>query len=55
MAQRSERHQKLSSLATKMSLEKEVMGRGRKRKVTEAAAADGSSIPVFRWKRERKK
>eukprot|EP00878_Enallax_costatus_P017619 GHUV01018512.1.p1 GENE.GHUV01018512.1~~GHUV01018512.1.p1 ORF type:complete len:187 (+),score=74.57 GHUV01018512.1:158-718(+) len=55
LAQRTERHQKLSSIASKMSLEKEVMRPGRKRKVAEGAASDGSSIPMFRWKRERKR
>jgi hypothetical protein len=35
-----------------MAYDKEVMGKGRKRKL---AAADGSSQAVFRWKRERKK
>lgn len=55
LSQRLERHQKLSSIATKMSLEKEVMRPGRKRKLAEAQAADGSSVPVYKWKRERKR
>jgi U3 small nucleolar RNA-associated protein 11 len=53
LSQRLERQQKLSGLASKMAWDKEVMGKGRKRKL---AYADGSgSQPVYRWKRERKK
>jgi U3 small nucleolar RNA-associated protein 11 len=54
LSQRLERHQKLSSLAGKMELDKQLMGRGRKRKLT-AVAEDGSSQAVYKWKRERKK
>ena len=54
LSQRLERHQKLSSLASKLEMDKQLMGRGRKRKVA-PAAEDGSSQAVFRWKRERKK
>lgn len=54
LAQRLERHQKLSSLASKMEMDKQVMGRGRKRKM-KVEGEDGSSTTVFRWKRERSK
>ncbi len=54
LAQRLERHEKLSSLASKLEMEKQLMGRGRKRKIT-AVAEDGSSQAVYKWKRERKK
>lgn len=53
LSQRLERQQKLSSIAGKMAMEKEVMGKGRKRKLKDAG--DGSSQPVFKWKRERKR
>lgn len=49
-----ERHQKLSSLAGKMEMDKHLMSKGRKRKLS-AVADDGSSTAVFKWKRERKK
>jgi hypothetical protein len=53
LSQRLERQQKLSGLASKMAADREVMGKGRKRKL---ADADGSSSQaVYRWKRERKK
>lgn len=48
-----ERQQKLGALATKMEYDREVMGKGRKRKLPDAAGA--SSQPVYKWKRERKK
>lgn len=54
LAQRMERHQKLSSLAGKMEMDKQLMGKGRKRKLS-AVAEDGSNTAVFKWKRERKK
>jgi hypothetical protein len=37
-----------------MEMEKQVMGKGRKRKIT-AVAEDGSSQAVFKWKKERKR
>lgn len=54
LSQRLERHEKLSSLAGKLEQDKQLMGKGRKRKMT-AVAEDGSSTAVFKWKRERKK
>lgn len=54
LCQRLERHEKLSRLAGQLEQDKQLMGKGRKRKLT-AVAEDGSSTPVFKWKRERKK
>ncbi|KAF8072886.1 Utp11 [Scenedesmus sp. PABB004] len=52
LSQRLERSAKLGGVAASMAAAKELMGKGRKRKL---AAADGSGQAVFRWKRERKK
>jgi hypothetical protein len=51
-AQRQERQQKLAALADKMAASKQVMGKGRKRKVVDP---EGAAPPSFVWKRERKK
>jgi len=51
-AQRQERQQKLAALAEKMAYEKQVMGKGRKRKLQ---SGDATQPPVFLWKRERKR
>jgi hypothetical protein len=48
-----ERHRKLAGIASKMALDKEVMGKGRKRKVT--LASEDQNKAIFKWKRERKK
>jgi U3 small nucleolar RNA-associated protein 11 len=53
LSQRLERQQKLAALASKMDFDKQLMGKGRKRKL--AGAEGSSSQPVYRWKRERKK
>jgi hypothetical protein len=50
--QRQERQQKLAALAGKMAASKQVMGKGRKRKVVDP---EGEAPPSFVWKRERKK
>ena len=55
LSQRMERQQKLGALAARMAMEKEVMGKGRKRKLKPAAPDGSSAPPVFRWKRERKR
>lgn len=54
LSQRLERQQKLDGLAAKMEQGKQLMGRGRKRKMM-AVDGDGSKQAVFKWKRERKK
>lgn len=62
LSQRQERQAKVASVASHLSYQKEVMGKGRKRKLAgkelKAAAkqgADAPAGPVFVWKRERKK
>lgn len=54
LSQRLERHEKLSRLAGQLEQDKQLMGKGRKRKLT-AVTEDGSSTAAFKWKRERKK
>ncbi|KAK3265845.1 U3 small nucleolar RNA-associated protein 11 [Cymbomonas tetramitiformis] len=50
MADRAERAEKMISISQGMALQKDLMGKGRKRKMK---ASDGAT--VYRWKRERKK
>lgn len=60
LAQRQERRAKVAAVAARLSYDKEVMGKGRKRKLKakerglseEEASRAG---PAFVWKRERKK
>ncbi len=54
LLQRCERQSRLSTLAQKMAYDKEVMGKGRKRKLSKQEAAGGAE-GVFRWKQERKR
>lgn len=53
LMQRQQRQEKLGGLARKMAYDKEVMGKGRKRKLRPEEA--GGQAGVFRWKAERKK
>ena len=53
LAQRQQRQQKLGALAQQMSYDKQVMGKGRKRKLQPDEA--GGQTGVFRWKAERKR
>ena len=53
LLQRQQRERTLSKLASKMAVTKEVMGKGRKRKLSPEEA--GGKKDVFRWKAERKK
>lgn len=53
LLQRQERHQKLGGLAQEMAYKKEVMGRGRKRKLRPEEA--NGQRGIYRWKTERKK
>ncbi|KAF5843452.1 hypothetical protein DUNSADRAFT_15747 [Dunaliella salina] len=64
LAQRLERKELLSRTANRLALQKEVAGKGRKRKLgkdelartgTEEGQQQQQQGPVFRWKRERKK
>ncbi|CAL5222541.1 g4918 [Coccomyxa viridis] len=50
LLQREERHSKLGSTVAQMELEKAVMGKGRKRKISQEGEA-----PAYRWKQQRKK
>ena len=52
LSQRSERQEKLSGLAAKLAFDKELMGKGTKRKQRSATA---TSPAAFKWKQERKK
>jgi U3 small nucleolar RNA-associated protein 11 len=54
LQQRVERHEKVSKSASRMAFEKEVMGKGRKRKLI-IEDQEGGKQEVFKWKRERKK
>jgi len=53
LEQREKRGGKLEGLMVDIALEKAAMGKGRKRKLN--VEGDGSSKPVFKWKKERKK
>ncbi|PNH09291.1 putative U3 small nucleolar RNA-associated protein 11 [Tetrabaena socialis] len=60
LAQRQDRGQKVAAVAQRLSYQKEVMGKGRKRKLRpaelEAAGLDPETAgKVFVWKRERKR
>lgn len=53
LLQRQERQASLGGLAARLAYQKEVAGRGRKRKLRPEEA--GGQTGVFRWKAERKK
>ncbi|KXZ49284.1 hypothetical protein GPECTOR_22g878 [Gonium pectorale] len=60
LEQRSERREKVAAVAARLAYQKEVMGKGRKRKLRpgeiKAAGLDPEAVgKVFVWKRERKK
>mmetsp|Transcript_20769 Transcript_20769/g.62111 ORF Transcript_20769/g.62111 Transcript_20769/m.62111 type:complete len:259 (-) Transcript_20769:332-1108(-) len=57
MLSRSERQTKVARAAQRMAYAKEVMGNGRKRKLSEKELVEGGGAngAVFKWKRERKK
>lgn len=55
LTQRAERHDKVAALAAKLAYEKEVAGRGRKRKLAAAEQDGRPQGPVYKWKRERKR
>ncbi|KAK9809901.1 hypothetical protein WJX72_001314 [[Myrmecia] bisecta] len=55
LLQRTQRQQKLQRLAGKMVMDKQVMGKGRKRKLKPSEVEGDVSGPVFKWRRERKK
>jgi U3 small nucleolar RNA-associated protein 11 len=53
LLERQQRQEKLGSLAQQLAHEKQLMGKGRKRKLRPEEA--GGQQGVFRWKAERKK
>lgn len=60
LLQRQQRQQKLAAVAQRMAHTKAIMGKGRKRKLTaEELGMDpeeaAKTLPVYRWKKERKK
>lgn len=63
LLQREERREKLSKVSSKMEYEKQVMGKGRKRKLgkdevqggNEEGGDEGNQPAIFKWKRERLK
>ncbi|QDZ19539.1 U3 small nucleolar RNA-associated protein Utp11 [Chloropicon primus] len=54
LEQRKHRKSELESVALRMDMEKAAMGKGRKRKVRKTSLG-GKGIPVYRWKKERKR
>ncbi|KAJ7529110.1 hypothetical protein O6H91_15G034400 [Diphasiastrum complanatum] len=55
LRERAERFEKLSNVITTMGLQRELMGKGRKRKLRENEITVPSELPVYKWRRERKK
>ena len=55
LVQRQQRQQQLASVAQKMAHDKSVMGKGRKRKLRKGELEEASALPVYKWKRERKR
>jgi len=53
LLERQQRQQKLAGLAQQMAYDKQVMGKGRKRKLRPEEA--GGQSGVFRWKAERRR
>jgi len=54
LEQREDRKGKLQGLMTDITLEKAILGKGRKRKVN-AQDEDEKAKPVYKWKKERKR
>jgi U3 small nucleolar RNA-associated protein 11 len=52
LEERTERADKLKRMVVQMTLQKQAMGKGRKRKLP---VQDGETQPVFKWAQERKK
>ncbi|KAG6550824.1 hypothetical protein Mapa_007620 [Marchantia paleacea] len=53
LAERRERAEKLKNLTLTMTMQKQIMGKGRKRKLD--GGQDSVPEPVFKWRQERKK
>lgn len=52
---RTERAAKLRSMVMVMSMQKELMGKGRKRKLQSSEVLSPSEVPVYKWHQERKR
>lgn len=55
LKERTERAAKMKSMIMAMNLQKELMGKGRKRKLQSDEIMSPSELPVYRWRQERKK
>ncbi|KAI5070256.1 hypothetical protein GOP47_0015104 [Adiantum capillus-veneris] len=55
LEERKERAAKLRSMVLTMSMQKEVMGKGRKRKLNGDEVSPTTEAPVFKWHKERKR
>lgn len=55
LQQRQQRHNKLSSMAADMCVQKQLMGKGRKRKLQQADADGEDGRPVFKWHKTRQR
>jgi len=55
MQERSERAAKLKDMASAVEMQKQVSGKGRKRKLRPSELENPSQQPVYRWKSERKR
>ncbi|MCO5576369.1 hypothetical protein L7F22_030179 [Adiantum nelumboides] len=55
LKERTERAAKLRSMVMTMGMQKEVMGKGRKRKLNNDEVSSSAEAPVFKWHKERKR
>lgn len=55
LRERTERAAKLRSMVTVMGMQKELMGKGRKRKLDSGEIVTPSDTPVYKWHKERKR
>lgn len=55
MQERSERAAKLKDMASRVELQRQLSGKGRKRKLRSGELENPSDKPVYRWKTERKR
>lgn len=55
LKERTERAAKLRSMVLAMGMQKEVMGKGRKRKLSNDEISASTEAPVYKWHKERKR
>lgn len=55
LSMRTERAEKLQSMVAAMTMQKELMGKGRKRKLRDDEVVGSAAGPVYKWRQERKK